>query len=108
MGTCHVFMQLGGFGDDEHQFVPPPFATSERGQIHKIADLNAGGKWTYDALQHKIIKDDAGGSWTCAALGGAARVALLRSLLSDLQTQGVRLTIITKGYVGAVRRILAD
>merc|ERR1711871_1515363 len=77
-----------------------------------------GSRWNYTAATNTIISSAelivdpaeeaqaAGELWTCAALGGAARVEALRSLFVFLRAKGMVLTIITKGYVGAVRKIL--
>merc|ERR1719199_2250397 len=44
ISRCHVFKQLGGLERPmEKNFVPQPFAKSERGQISKIGVLNALG-----------------------------------------------------------------
>lgn len=108
ISRCHVFMQLAGFGDEQNQFVPPPFATSERGQICKIGELNSSHSWLYEEAKNRILVADPGERWTCAALGGDKRVKALRSLFNDLQAKGALMTIITKGCVGAVRRILFE
>merc|ERR1739848_569093 len=115
MGTisrCHVFMQLAGWGEGK-QTVPPPFAWTEQGQISKITELNdEGPRWLYDdaaqtiALREEQAEGSGGELWTRAALGGAVRVEALRSLFVYLKAKGAVLTIVTKGYVGAVRKLL--
>merc|ERR1711871_53848 len=53
------------------------------------------------------VSPSAGGElWTKAALGGTERVEALRTLFSDLRAHGVILSVITKGYVGAVKQLL--
>eukprot|EP00435_Cladocopium_sp_Y103_P069234 s444_g32.t6 len=47
-------------------------------------------------------------SWTAGALGGPDRVEELRCFFSDLKAAGAKLTIITKGNVGACRFLLQE
>lgn len=106
ISRCHVFKMLAGW---EESSVPPPFALTDRGQISKITTLNAQGPcWAYDEASQGIIPvgPARGEPWTKAALGGARRVEVLRSLFRDLRAEGVGLTILTKGYVGAVKKLL--
>merc|ERR1719491_2703332 len=114
ISRCHVFKQLAGW-EGQRQCVPPPFATTERGQITRIAELNqsvsASVGWRYDEQTHLVTKSaGAAGveSWSQAALGGSARVEQLRKLFSNLREKGATLIIITKGFIGAVRKILSD
>merc|ERR1719247_3524886 len=107
ISRCHVFKLLAGW---EKSSLPAPFALTDRGQISKIASLNAQGRcWGYSETNSAIISVESNGDlWTTAALGGAARVERLRSLFRDLRAKGIVLTVITKGYVGAVRMLLQE
>jgi len=118
ISRCHVCMQLAG-GGKQNQFVKPPFALSERGQIWKISELNAAGSFRWDdapavvtetaaCTSEKGAEAEGGERWTTAALGGRRRVEELRLLFSDLRAQGATLVIITKGYTGAVRKLMAE
>lgn len=104
ISVVHVYKQLAGWEPG----VPHPTAISERGQIRRLEELNTDGQWTYDVTKGTIVSDPEGGSWTSAALGGLGRVQDLRALLSELRGAGVKMTIITKGYVGAVRFLLSQ
>jgi len=108
IARCHVFHMLSGNACESDRSVSPPFAETERGQIYKIEALNnEGTRWVYDDARHRIVLDESGGDmWTRAALGGAWRVEALKSLFAYLRAQGIVLTIITKGYVGAVNKLL--
>mmetsp|Transcript_20925 Transcript_20925/g.53218 ORF Transcript_20925/g.53218 Transcript_20925/m.53218 type:complete len:273 (+) Transcript_20925:52-870(+) len=105
ISRCHVFKQLAGW--EKHQFVPPPFAQSDRGQIHRIGQLQAD-RWVYDERVGRIAASPKGGTWTSAALGGPERVEDLRQFFRELRENGAILTIVTKGYVGAVRKTLHE
>lgn len=112
ISRCHVFKQLAGW-EAENQCVPPPFACTERGQINRISELNCSKCWLYNEDKHAltaVASESAADAefWTCAALGGAARVARLRTFFADLRDKGVIIIVITKGFVGAVRKILAE
>jgi magnesium-transporting ATPase (P-type) len=108
ISVIHVFKQVAGWEPG----VQPPHASCERGQIHRIMELNAAGKWSYMTQTGTVTVvplGTAGGcSWTAAALGGSNRVQSLRLFFSKLKDRGVKLTIITKGNVGAVRCLLAQ
>merc|ERR1719263_435778 len=82
-------------------------ANTERGQIQHLIELDAAGPWRYAAESGGIEQDPQGCSWSCAVLGGPSRVEMLRTLLSELQSAGTRRTVITKGYVGVIKYILA-
>merc|ERR1712187_1092067 len=82
-------------------------AYGERGQISRIAELNSNGCcWRYDESSHSLERSENGERWTSAVLGGARRIAELRTLLTELRAAHVTVTVITKGLVGAVRAIL--
>jgi hypothetical protein len=102
-----VFKILAGW---EKASVQPPFALTDRGQISKVTALIAEGpRWSWDENRGIIaVAPSSGETWTRAALGGKARVEMLSSLFADLRAKGVQLTIITKGYVGAVRKLLLE
>eukprot|EP00929_Paragymnodinium_shiwhaense_P035199 TRINITY_DN19037_c0_g1_i1.p1 TRINITY_DN19037_c0_g1~~TRINITY_DN19037_c0_g1_i1.p1 ORF type:complete len:474 (+),score=89.88 TRINITY_DN19037_c0_g1_i1:3-1424(+) len=105
ISRIHVFKQVAGWEPG----VSPPHASSERGQIHRITELNKAGRWVYDPnLERVVPSKSGGGSWSEAALGGPERVKALRSFLTDLNGGGVKSTIITKGNVGAVRCLLDE
>merc|ERR1719311_1056967 len=56
ISKCHVFSQLAGCGLGK-QFVEPPFALTERGQICKLLALNARGAcWTYDEERNAVVE----------------------------------------------------
>mmetsp|Transcript_120197 Transcript_120197/g.220001 ORF Transcript_120197/g.220001 Transcript_120197/m.220001 type:complete len:323 (+) Transcript_120197:76-1044(+) len=104
ISRIHVFKQLAGWEPG----VEAPCAQSERGQISRVRELNAEGNWSYDEGAGEVVHVQEGDSWSCCALGGPARVQEFRKLCDQLQNAGVRLTIITKGYVGVVQYILAE
>jgi hypothetical protein len=108
ISRTHVFKLLAGW--DKNISVQAPFAHTDRGQISKIAELNdMGPQWAYDETHHGIVAAQTEGvRWTSAALGGAERVDMLRSFFSDIRAEGVAMTIVTKGYVGAVRKLLSE
>jgi phosphoglycolate phosphatase-like HAD superfamily hydrolase len=96
----HVFAQL------------QDFAVTERGQIRKLEELN-------QSEQNWVFNDQAGFSarvevktgsdrlhWSTAALGGPDGVKDLRNFYKALKAEGVPIFIITKGFVGAVRKTL--
>merc|ERR1719163_1426872 len=87
ISRCHVFKQLAGW---EKCCIQPPFALTDRGQIAKIAELNAQGtRWTYDDARQGVFPAGPSGGelWTRAALGGSGRVESLRSLFADLRSK---------------------
>jgi FMN phosphatase YigB (HAD superfamily) len=104
LSTVHVFKQVAGW----ERGVPEPHASNERGQIHRISELNRSGKYCYNQPNSQIETDPEGTSWTCAALGGPDRMKQLREFFSELRAADVKMTIITKGNVGAVRCLLAN
>ncbi|KAF4711442.1 hypothetical protein FOZ63_021940 [Perkinsus olseni] len=93
--------------------VSPPYATNERGQMHRIQQLDEEGGWHYDSQTGKLVKDSVEGdrhekfSWSIASLGGAARVETLRSFFRTLsEDKHVTLAIITRGNIGCVQLVL--
>mmetsp|Transcript_20310 Transcript_20310/g.56432 ORF Transcript_20310/g.56432 Transcript_20310/m.56432 type:complete len:431 (-) Transcript_20310:134-1426(-) len=111
LSTIHVFKSLAGWGEafdteaDEraggglassNSRLPRPFASSERGQVRRIAELDQVAPFK-----------DAGG-FAMWAFGGATRVSEVRDLLQELRGLGVELLVCTKGFVGAVQRCLRD
>jgi hypothetical protein len=97
LSVIHVFKTLAGWSKDVHLQVPKPHATTERGQVLRISELS----------RIEPYKRQVGGFAT-VALGGEARVELLREMLERLQAREVNLVICTKGLAGAVRKCLAD
>merc|ERR1719162_707956 len=107
MTRIHVCKQL--LGMDTSASVEQPFAKTERGQIYKIAELNAAGpRWKYCEERKDVVYAGprGGDCWTRAVMGGGERVKKLKHLFKDLQARGIVLTIMTKGYVGASRKVL--
>jgi FMN phosphatase YigB (HAD superfamily) len=106
ISRVHVFLVLAGWEESG----APPYALTERGQISKMRQLNSAGPyWSYNEKFGGIVPTNCNGErWTQAALGGGARIKVLRKLFADLRDQGVVMTIITKGYVGAVRTLLTE
>ena len=102
LSKIHVFKQLAGLEPG----VDAPHALSERGQIHRLKMLNAKVQYIYQSSYGMVVPCAAGAegsSWTACALGGPERVGQLGSFFASLKASGVRLSIITKGYVGACR-----
>jgi hypothetical protein len=114
ISVIHVFKQVAGWEPG----VTPPHALSERGQIHRIEELCNAGKWSpanqttgtpaFQLPTGTPTKCCSGSSWTAAVLGGAERVGRLHAFFSKLKEAGVKMTIITKGNVGACRCLLAQ
>lgn len=113
ISRIHVWKQVGGFHNtlSYMRSVTPPYGCTERGQINKIAQLNAQGPlWVFDEIKDTIVpaEDGSGERWTTAALGGSKRIEMLRSLFEDMKAKGVEINIATKGYVGATRKVLQE
>jgi hypothetical protein len=107
ISRCHVFKQLAGWEPG----VPPPCALTDRGQISRLTELIGQGPcFKYSEEKQAIVAEDSssGELWTRAALGGCARVQALRALFVELRAKGIVLTVVTKGYVGAVRMLLTE
>ena len=104
ISRIHVSKQLAGWEPG----VRPPHALSERGQIHRLKMMNAAGPvFVYDGRAVQVTQTSSTtASWTACALGGPERVGQLGSFFASLKASGVRLSIITKGYVGACRYLL--
>ena len=105
LSKIHVFKQLAGLEPG----VDAPHALSERGQIHRLKMLNAKVQYIYQSSYGMVVPCAAGAegsSWTACALGGPERVGQLGSFFANLKASGVRLSIITKGYVAACRYLL--
>jgi len=96
--TCHhVYYSLSGKGGSATGLqVPPPFASTEYGQLVQLAELDKNQMFASQ------------GGFAVAALGGASRIAEVRSLLEDYQRAGIENIVCTKSYVGSVRRILGQ
>jgi hypothetical protein len=99
LSVVHVFKSLAGWDGEcdggVDWSVPPPFATSEKGQMRRIAELSEN-------------EFHACGGFASAAFGGKARVEQVRQLLVGLQDEGIELVICSKGLVGAVQYCLRD
>ena len=106
ISRIHVFKQLAGWEPG----VAPPHSQSERGQIHRLKMLNDAGQYVYSASSGHVVAcppgAPGGGSWTSGALGGLQRVEELRSFFSGLKASGAKVSIITKGNVGACRYLM--
>ncbi|CAL1128508.1 unnamed protein product, partial [Cladocopium goreaui] len=107
ISRVHVFKQLAGWEPG----VAGQHSLSERGQIHRLKLLNDSTQYQYQPNGH-VVPCPAGvkgaASWTAGALGGPDRVEELRVFFSDLKAAGAKLTIITKGNVGACRFLLQE
>lgn len=92
LAGVHVFYNLVGrqipatSGQTIHH--TGPFAATEHGQLRLLNEL--------------------GPEFSFKALGGPPRVAMLRDTLNELKDLGVRMMIVSKGNVGACRKILRD
>mmetsp|Transcript_145712 Transcript_145712/g.256962 ORF Transcript_145712/g.256962 Transcript_145712/m.256962 type:complete len:392 (-) Transcript_145712:69-1244(-) len=96
LSVIHVFKALAGWNKDSATHVPKPFATTERGQVRRIAELNQSEPFSKR------------GGFAKAMFGGEARVDQVRQLLRALVARDIQLVICTKGLVGAVRKCLHD
>lgn len=92
ISNIHVFKSLAGW--DRPNVVKPPFASTEVGQIKRIADFNSSEEF----------KD----SFATMAMGGDKRAAALRQLFTELNDAGATILICTKGLVGTCNSILKD
>lgn len=96
LSVVHVFKALAGWSKDSSMHVPKPFATTERGQVRRIAELS------------QVEPFAKRGGFAKAVFGGEARVEQVRQVLRALVARDVQLVICTKGLVGAVRKCLHD
>jgi hypothetical protein len=85
LSVFHVFNGLAG----ESSRIPPPFASTEVGQLKRVGEL------------------DQGGAFTLQAFGGEQRVRLLTDVLQELHRNGVTCVVCTKGLIGPVRKLLS-
>ncbi|KAF4658378.1 hypothetical protein FOL47_008001 [Perkinsus chesapeaki] len=92
--------------------VPPPYATNERGQMHRVKQLDDEGGWDYDPKSGKLVKmlkkSNVGFTWSMASLGGPTRVETLRTFFKTLEEKQVALAVITRGNIGCVQLILQN
>jgi len=97
LSVYHVFKALAGWRlDNKGAFVvPPPYATSERGQLRRILELN-GAEF-----------EEAGG-FARAAFGSESRIEQLRKCIRELKDSGSEVIVCTKGLVGVARKCLSD
>lgn len=94
LSVSHVFKALAGWPGTGSFSVPPPFATSEIGQMVRMEQLNQ--------CEYKA------GGFAQAAFGGPQRVADVCAMLRGLQAEGAELFVCTKGLVGTVQKCLSD
>lgn len=105
LSSVHIFNAVAGMGAlqkadrcepsiAEIPFATPPFAKTERGQLARLAEMDARPE--FQALV----------GFALAAFGGRGRVGQLNSLLTELRQRGVECIICTRGLVGPVRRCL--
>ncbi|CAE8582021.1 unnamed protein product, partial [Polarella glacialis] len=94
LSVIHVFKSLAGWSEDGPVQIPKPHASTERGQVRRIRELDQTG-----AFQERFAT---------VAFGGPARVEQVRNCLLGLREKGAELVICTKGLIGAVRRCLSD
>jgi len=80
--VMHLFKSLACLGWGQE-----PAALSERGQVKKLFSL--------------------GSAWIQAAFGGVQRIAKVRTLLQRISSEH-DLVVLTRGYVGVVRKCLGD
>ncbi|CAD7925070.1 unnamed protein product [Amoebophrya sp. A25] len=91
ISTHHVFKCLAGYIRKGHgNFLAPPYALSERGQIRKCFDAD------------KEMK----GRFFPFCLGSEQRVAQLDKAFGDLRQRGCQLFVCSKGLVAPIRLIL--
>jgi len=86
LSVFHVFNSLIG----ETSRIPPPYASTEVGQMKRVNEL------------------DQGGAFTLQVFGGEQRVRLLTDVLQELHRNGVTCVVCTKGLIGPVRKLLAN
>lgn len=96
LSCYHVFKALAGWPTSNGKAfgVPAPYATSEKGQLSRIVELDKTGF--------------RAGGFARAAFGGDSRVADVRSLLSGLKDRGAEVIVCTKGLVGVSKKCLKD
>mmetsp|Transcript_114261 Transcript_114261/g.287161 ORF Transcript_114261/g.287161 Transcript_114261/m.287161 type:complete len:439 (+) Transcript_114261:186-1502(+) len=92
LSACHVYYAIsGGEGGIP---VPPPYARSERGQLARIAELDA-------------LPDFAScGGFAVVAFGGPERVARMQAVFEELRAAGVECIVCSRGLVGPIRKCL--
>lgn len=92
LSEAHVYYALAGGDSAIH--IPPPFARSERGQLARIAELDATPE--FSTL----------GGFAEAAFGGHKRVKDLGTLFEEFRAAGVESVICSRGFVGPIRKCL--
>lgn len=95
--AAHVWKSLAGYGGYGGR-MPGSYARSERGQMYRADELD----------RSCYVPDMNGGlmAYTQAAMGGADRIAMLNRMFSDMEASGVKLYVVTAGYVGVVASAL--
>lgn len=98
LSVYHVFKALAGWRlNNRGAFVvPPPYATSEKGQLRRILELNSEG-----------FAQEAGG-FARAAFGSESRIEELRDCMRGLRESGSEVIVCTKGLVGVAKKCLVD
>jgi len=92
LSACHLYHALaGGNGGIE---VFPPYARTERGQLARLAELDASPDY------------ESAGGFTVAAFGGQTRLGELKAALEELHDGGVECVVCSRGLVGPIRRSL--
>lgn len=92
LSTVHLFHALAGTSPSP--LGTAPYAKGERGQLARLAELEASG--------HARNQ----GGFGQAVLGGPERVSQLRALLHELTTAGVECVVCTRGLIGPVKKCL--
>mmetsp|Transcript_104093 Transcript_104093/g.164381 ORF Transcript_104093/g.164381 Transcript_104093/m.164381 type:complete len:360 (+) Transcript_104093:61-1140(+) len=95
LSAIHVFKTLAGWSKGDVS-IPPPHATTERGQIQRISELS----------ETRLFKD--AGGFATVAFGGESRVEGIRQMLERLRACDIEMIVLTKGLVGVVRKCLFD
>lgn len=95
LAAIHVFKTLAGWSKGDMS-IPPPHATTERGQVQRISELS----------ESRPFKDMGG--FATVAFGGESRIENVRQMLERLRAREVEAIVLTKGLVGTARKCLSD
>jgi len=94
LSAFHVFVSLAGIESSICKLhVPPPHARTERGQLQRLAELDADPDW-------------GPGVFAFSAFGGPERVVELRNALVDMADNGIECIVCSRGMVGPIRKCL--
>jgi FMN phosphatase YigB (HAD superfamily) len=124
LSVFHVFKGLIGWGDEPDRPSGPSHPSKRRWgpktpalnptrvmQVLQVAEETSPGSSTELGQMRLISRFDAGagrqkGDFAKIAFGGVVRVIELTKFLKGLKERGVKLYIITKGYIGVVKTCL--